>query len=1435
MRSLGSRWFGPHPRLRAWMFAGLLGLCLDVLFSPAPAEAQAEAPPSASKAIPAALSPWVPWVLENAGDAPCPIVSGTRTCIWLTRLSLDATGTGATFSMQVSTDRKIQVALPGSRERWPEDVRVNNKPGVVLELGTTPEIFLEAGNHSITGRFVWTALPESLRIPNNVALLSLRVQGSPVAAPRREQDGQLWLERGKSNVVEEERLSLSVHRMIEDGVPVTVHTRLRLSAAGKAREIVLPQVLLEGTRPIELTANLPVQLTPEGSLRVQVQAGDYELTLRAVAPEPRDKFSTRSLAAPWPEQEIWVFKANDTLRQLELSGAPQIDATRTDLARDWAAYPAYALTSGQSLELETRRRGEPEPAPNNLHLQRTFWLDQDGSGYTVRDQFHGQIHQSFRVDLTAGTLGQAQLNGVDQVISVHNEKSGVEVRSSQLRLNTTLRLEDARASLPAVGYDQDVQSLSATVALPPGFMLLGSHGVDQLRGTWIDNWDLFDFFFVLLISLAVGKLAGYAFVPVALLALTLSHHQADAPALAWVFLLSFAALARVIKTGRALSFARFGFALSLLGMLLVMVPFAVQGVREALYPQLALDRGFSPGSLMMLSAPSAVPEMPEEQDMLTSEPAPMLQAVEEGAAGGSGSGYGRGESAKREDRSLGYDADSGLLGAKSAAPAPRKPNLKSRVAQDVDPSQVVQTGPGVPSWNFQSFQLTWSGPVEKNQTFELLILPPELTRVWSLLSVLLSLALLFVVARSGKSTHSSSGASSPPAQVFGALLLLGSFAIATPAQAQAFPSQELLNELRERLLKADECTPNCLSVPTMHIKVEGARLSLKAQVHAQSVTAYRAPGPLDSFSPDSVRVDGKEALSATRLQDGFLYVRLAPGLHEVELVGPMPRAQSLTLALGSSPHRVSTDAKGYLFDGLNADGYAEGSISLRRDLSQEKDGETHPEEISEALEPWLLVRREIELGIRFRVTTHIERLGPATRSMFVRFPLLPGESVLDGGLTTDQAGVLIEIPSGQASVSFQSELAPVTQLELRADGATSARPWSETWVVRPSALYHVDFEGIAPVTRSSNDIFEPTYRPWPGEKLTVRAHKLAAAAGASVTIDNVDYQLAPGARIEQSTLTVNVRTSHGTNERIFVPEGATLTGCTVDGMPRSAQVKDGAVELHLAPGAHAIVLTLQRANGIDLSYSPGKLKLGRSLSNVSQSVQLPSDRWLLWASGPSWGPAVLFWGYLVVVLLAAFGLARVPLSPLKPHEWVLLGLGLTQVSVIVVLFVVGWLFALAYRERHTAQKPLHFNLIQVALVLLTLIALGCLAAAVHQGLVVQPDMQVAGQDSSNELLRWYTDHTTGHIPEVQVISLPLWIYKGLMLLWALWLAASLLRWLRWGLNAFRSGGGWQASPAKPPRTQAATQNPRVPLEDIERAQAELDAQNQREPKPDGHV
>jgi hypothetical protein len=107
-----------------------------------------------------------------------------------------------------------------------------------------------------------------------------------------------------------------------------------------------------------------------------------------------------------------------------------------------------------------------------------------------------------------------------------------------------------------------------------------------------------------------------------------------------------------------------------------------------------------------------------------------------------------------------------------------------------------------------------------------------------------------------------------------------------------------------------------------------------------------------------------------------------------------------------------------------------------------------------------------------------------------------------------------------------------------------------------------------------------------------------------------------------------------------------------------------------------------------------------------------------------------------------------------------------------------------------------YNLTQAALAVLTLAALIGLVGAVSQGLLGRPAMQIMGNGSTGTLLNWYQDRTSGALPEISVVSVPMWVYRGLMLGWALWLALRLLRWLRWGWDSCSRPVLWRAAEPK---------------------------------------
>ena len=63
------------------------------------------------------------------------------------------------------------------------------------------------------------------------------------------------------------------------------------------------------------------------------------------------------------------------------------------------------------------------------------------------------------------------------------------------------------------------------------------------------------------------------------------------------------------------------------------------------------------------------------------------------------------------------------------------------IALEQDPRAVVQTGPGVPNWSWNSYGLGWTGPVKSDQTIRLWLVSPGMNRLLTLVRLLLMLLL----------------------------------------------------------------------------------------------------------------------------------------------------------------------------------------------------------------------------------------------------------------------------------------------------------------------------------------------------------------------------------------------------------------------------------------------------------------------------------------------------------------------------------------------------------------------------------------------------------------------------------------------------------------------------------------------------------------------
>jgi hypothetical protein len=96
-------------------------------------------------------------------------------------------------------------------------------------------------------------------------------------------DDAIWLGKRRDTEVAKQ-MDVPVYGLT-DGIPLQLDTRIILRITGDPREEVLPTVLPKSFEATALRRPLPARLAPDGSLRLQVHAGNWTMEIAARAPE----------------------------------------------------------------------------------------------------------------------------------------------------------------------------------------------------------------------------------------------------------------------------------------------------------------------------------------------------------------------------------------------------------------------------------------------------------------------------------------------------------------------------------------------------------------------------------------------------------------------------------------------------------------------------------------------------------------------------------------------------------------------------------------------------------------------------------------------------------------------------------------------------------------------------------------------------------------------------------------------------------------------------------------------------------------------------------------------------------------------------------------------------------------------------------------------
>jgi hypothetical protein len=522
-----------------------------------------------------------------------------------------------------------------------------------------------------------------------------------------------------------------------------------------------------------------------------------------------------------------------------------------------------------------------------------------------------------------------------------------------------------------------------------------------------------------------------------------------------------------------------------------------------------------------------------------------------------------------------------------------------------------------------------------------------------------------------------------------------------------------------------------------------------------------------------------------------LWIHVTEGRHTVVLRGGVPAADSLEIPFPAPPRVVEVDSDGWFVAGVKDRRLTSGSLQLTR-LQTEQGGVAAPRWESSRFPVFVIVTRNIEFDLDWQVRTTVQRQAPVQGALTVNLPLLDGETVLSEHITVVDGEAQVSMNPTQRHVSWVSRLPRTSPLTVT---AAAGAPWVEVWNVSVGSIWNVAFDGV-PESESGRDNMGARiaeFHPRGGEALMMTATRPKASAGTTLAFDAVNLAISQGDRSSTARLTLQYRSTRGAQHVIRLPEDAEITEVQIDGRVEPLRADGRDLTLPILPGEHSINIAWRDGHDAGSVTGTPDVDLGAPASNITMNLTLPGNRWLLGTSGPPLGPAVLYWPELVVLILIALILGRVDWTPLKWWHWLLLGLGFSTFNWPVLGVVVLWLLASGAREQWRKKIPWwRYNTTQVFYALFTVIALGAIVVSLPGGLLGTPDMHVTGNGSYGNALTWFADRSDSILPIATAWTAPLWIYKVLILVWALWLSFALLRWLPWVWQCFAKDGFWHS-------------------------------------------
>ncbi|MGM0418880.1 MAG: hypothetical protein ACQEQS_09175 [Thermodesulfobacteriota bacterium] len=1308
------------------------------------------------------LEKWKSFVVHGEEKYYCPPLFNDDDkfyCSFPGILNIDIYKNRIDFKQNFTLFQKTGVKLPGSRKHFPDNVKIDNKPAPASFFEGSPAVFPEKKHFTVTGSINFEKIPDFIKIPDSAAGFNISLKTGLVKDPYTDHSGRLWLNKPfeKKEKSPENYTKVTVFRKIKDSIPSEIVSLYRINISGSKRQEKISAGKIPG-KISYVKSPVPLRINNDNTFTIQAEPGTYEIILKNLIPRPLTQ------AGPFEtgyKEEIIVHENSPGVRSTSWKGPVPVDPLTTSMPQSWKKYPAYILNPDEKIKIKETARGKDIKKPD-LNLKREIWLDFKGSGATVKDNITGTLYTSFfaGIDKSKDLIpGKIDVNDQTMIITEKENLRGVFLKSGVTNIESVLRKNTNEKNFTKA-WNIDFADISGSINIPRAWTPVYVSGADLSgRPTFISKWTLLDFFVLCILFLSAYKIWNLKWGIIFFICLGAIYHKFYIPPYLWIFLIISAGLLNnqnireFLNTKKFIKFIFFSaYAAAMIIVLSAGITFTYKNLRNAVYPQ--LDQ----------SQPTYY--QPKKQTVYDSASPEILR--------------------NRLSESSGTKSSVLRKSYVEKEPVYKTP------AKDYG---YTQTGPGIPSWKNKKIYFT-----NGSENMKIHVLSPVFTRVFYVANVVFLLIIIFKFIPV-KKIYKNKGSFS-----FNSLILLfifsffGLFSVFTPdLSAQSYPSENLLNTYKQRILEKKEFNHDLIFIKKCSINASASdsdkiKMELTLLINAVRDSVLPLPDTDGTFVLKNIELNGKNHDYILKDKNKILTF-IPEGTHKIKLTGESV-SESIDLKFSPLPSRLNLNTQGIETQGVNKDSFSD-NIKLMIPKSATK------EEFKSYTDttPLPVITRELFLEKEWKIKTKVQRFynENTDQRVDVSLNLLKNEKILKQTFNIKDNLYNFSLMPGQKSFVFESEI-PVNSDIKTKFGKNSFL--SVKWIIHADPVWEYEVSGIKP---SGTDVAENIYILKPGESAEIKVSKLKPYQGRFLSIDS--FNLVYDTTKTKNSLKIDslIRSSKGRTHQIQY-DNTLLTPekIIVNSTNQPVSVKNNALQIPLSPGSNNVEIIFNEIDKKRSAFLPEIITFpftdpGTEAVNINQKIKYPKKTWVLGAFGPLSGPAVLFWGYFITVVIAALILSKLPSSPLKMHQWFLLSAGLSLVSPLEIIIVFALFFIIEYRKKLTPDNSAYFNLIQTGIILMIIISAVIVYNAVSKGLLGIPDMQISGNGSWHTQLNWFTDRTDGKLPQPFIITAPLILWKIVIFVWSLWTASFLINKAPYFAEALKSGGFWKKQDIKKPK------------------------------------